>query len=147
MNFYLFVSAVVQWLSLARLFVTPWTAACQASVSFTISQSLVKFMSIDSVMPSSHLILCHPLLLTSVFPRVFSDELALWTKWPKYWDFSFSIRPSNEYSGLISFRLDWFTFLSLRTIGSSVSKHCCFSVYPDVLKRTIFWSLSMVNSL
>ena len=88
---------------------TVWTESCQASLSFTISQSLLKFMSIESVMPSNHLILCHPLLLLpSIFPsiRVFSNESALCIKWPKYWSFSFS--PSNEYSGLISFRTDWF---------------------------------------
>ena len=88
---------------------TPWTAACQASLSFTISQSLLKLMSIESVMPSKHLILCCPLLLPpSIFPglRVFSNESALQIRWPKYWSFSFSISPSNEYSGLISFRID-----------------------------------------
>ena len=91
-----------------QLFVTPWTAACQTSWSFTISQSLLKLVSIESVMPSNHLILCHPLLLLpSVFPRirVFCSESALCIKWPKYWIFSFSIGPSNVYSGLISFRI------------------------------------------
>ena len=118
----------------------PWNTAHQASLSISNSQSLLKLMSIELVMPSNHLVLCRPLLLPSIFPSigVFSSESALHIRWPKYSSFSFSIRPSNEYSGLISFRLDWFTFLSLRTIGSSVSKHCCFSVYPDVLKRTIF---------
>ena len=104
-------AVVVVWsLSRVRLFDTPWTAARQASLSFTLSQSLLKFMSIESVMPSNHLILCHPLLLLpSVFPsiRVFSSESALHIRWPKYWSFSFSIRSSNEYSGLISFRMDW----------------------------------------
>ena len=93
------------------LFVTLWTAAHQASLPFPISQSLLKLMSIESVTPSNHLILCHPLLLLpSIFPsiRVFSKELALLIRWPKYWSFSFSISPSNEYSGLISFRIDWF---------------------------------------
>ena len=100
---------VVQLLSRVRCFVTPWTAAHQASLSFTISWSLLKLMSIESVMPSNHLILCHPLLLPSIFPsiRFFSNELALGIRWPKYWTFSFSISPSNEYSGLISFRMDW----------------------------------------
>ena len=91
-----------------RLFATPWTAARQASLSFTISRSLLRLMSIESMMPSNHLILCHPLLLLlSVFPsiRVFPNELPLGIRWPKYWSFSFS--PSNEYSGLISFRMDW----------------------------------------
>ena len=102
-------SVVVQSLSCGQLFATPWTAARQASLSFTISWSLLKLMSTESVMPSNHLILCYPLLLLpSVFPsiRVFSNELAFHFRLPKYW--SFSISPSNEYSGLISFRIDWF---------------------------------------
>ena len=102
---------VVQLLSCVQLFATPRTAAHQASQSFTVSRSLLKLMSIESVTPSNHLILCHPLLLLpSVFPsiRVFSNESALRIRWPKYWGFSFSISPSNEYSGLISFRIDWF---------------------------------------
>jgi len=99
---------VVQLLSHVQLFVTPWTAACQASLSFALSWSLLKFMSVESVMLSNHLILCCPLLvLSSVFPsvKVFSSELALLIRWPEYWSFSFNISPSNEYSGLISFRL------------------------------------------
>ena len=102
---------VVQLLSHVRLFATPWAAARQASLSFTMSQSLLKLTSIESVMPSNHLILCHPLfLLPSIFPsiRVFSSESVLCIRWPKYWSFSFSISPSNEYSGLISFRMDFF---------------------------------------
>ena len=98
-----------QSLSPVRLFVTLWTAACQAFLSITNSQSLLKLMSIESVMPSSHLILCYPLLLPpSIFPsiRVFSNESVLHIKWPKYWSFSFSISPSYEYSGLISFRME-----------------------------------------
>ena len=97
-------------LSHVRLFVTPWTAARQASLSSTVSQSLLKLLSIELMMPSNHLILCHPLLLLpSIFPsiRVFSNESALCIRWPKYWSFSFSISPSNEYSGLISFKIDW----------------------------------------
>ena len=100
----------VQLLSRVRLFATPWTAACQASLSITNSQSLLKLMSIESVMPSNHLILCHPLLLLpSIFPsiRVFPNKSVLHIRWPKYWSFSFNISPSNEYSGLISFRMDW----------------------------------------
>ena len=96
---------------------TPWTAACQASLSFTISQSLLKLMSIKSVMPSNHLILCCPLLLLpSIFPniRIPSNVLALHLRWPKYWNFNFSIRSSNEYSGLISFRIDWFALLAVQ---------------------------------
>ena len=108
-------------LSCVQLFVTPWTAALQASLSFTISQSLLKFMSIELVMLSNHLILCCPLLfLPSIFLsiRVFSNEEALSIKWPKYW--SFSISPSNEYSGLISFRIDWFDLLAVQGILKSL---------------------------
>ena len=107
---------VVQSLSHVRLFAFSWTAARQASLSFTISWSLLKLMSIESVMPSNHLILCSLFLLPSIFPsiRVFSHESALCIKWPKYWSFSFSISPSNEYSGLISFRIDWFDLLDVQ---------------------------------
>ena len=107
----------VQSLSRVRLFVTPWTAAPQAPLSSTISQSLLKFMSIELVMPSNHCILCHPLLLLlSIFLsiRVFSNGSVLCIRWPKYCNFSFSISPSNEYSGLISFRIDWLDFLSVQ---------------------------------
>ena len=98
----------VQSLSLVQLFVTPWTAAHQASLSITNSRSLLKLMSIELVMPSNHLILCHPLLLPAIFPsiRVFSNKLALCIRWPKYWSFSFSISPFSEYSGLISLGMD-----------------------------------------
>ena len=99
------------------LFATPWTAACQASLSFTISRSLLQLMSIESVMPSNHLLFCHPLLpLPSIFPsiRVFSNESLLRISWPKYWNFNLSIRLSNEYSGLISFRMDWFDLLAVQ---------------------------------
>ena len=102
----------VQSLSRVQLFATPWTVAGQASLSITNSQSLLKFMSIELVMPSNHLILCCPLLLLPlIFPstRVFSNESVLYMRWPKYWSFSFSFSPSNEYSGLISFRMDWLT--------------------------------------
>ena len=107
----------LQLLSHVQLFVTPRTEACQASLSFTNFQSLLKLMSIESVMPSNHLILCRPLLLLpSVFPsiRVFSSESVLCNRWPKYWSFSFSISPSNEYSGLISFRIGWFDLLAVQ---------------------------------
>ena len=110
----------VQSCNRVQLFATPWTAACQASLSFTISQSLFKFMSTESVMPSNHLILCHLLLLLpSIFPsiRVFSNELALCIRWPKFWSFTLSISSSNEYSGLIFFRIDW--LISLQTKGLS----------------------------
>ena len=113
--------------SLSRLFATPWTAACQASLSITNSQSLLKLMSIELVMPSNHLILCHPLLLLpSVFPsiRVFSSESVLRIRWPKYWSLSFSISPSNEYSGLISFRMDSLDLLAVqRTLKSLLQHH------------------------
>ena len=105
----------VQSLSRVQLFVTPWTAPRQASLSITNSQSLFKLTSIESVMPSNRLILCHPLLLPpSIFPsiRVFSNESAFRIRWPKYWSFSFNISPSNEHSGLISFRMDWLDFLA-----------------------------------
>ena len=124
----------VQSLSCVRLFVTPWTAACQAFLSFSISQSLLKLMSIWSVLPSNHLILCRPFLLPSIFPsiRVFSKELALHIRWPKHW--SFSISPSNEYSGLSSFRIDWFDLLDVqdsRTLSSTtVRNHQFFGAQP-----------------
>ena len=115
-----------QLLSCVLLFVTPWTAACQASPSITNSQSLLKLMCIESVMPSSHLILCHPLLLPpSILPniRVFSNESALHIRWPKYWSFSFSISPSNEYSGQISFRMDWLDLLEVQGTLKSLLQH------------------------
>ena len=109
-----------------RLFVTSWTAAHQASLSITYSQSLLKLMSVKSVMPSNHLILCHPLLLLpSVFAiiRVFSNESVLLIRWPKYWSFSCSISPSNEYSGLISFRMDWLDLLVVQGTLKSLLQH------------------------
>ena len=118
--------AVVQLLSCAWLFVTPWTAACQASLSFTISWSLLKLMSIESMMLSNHLILCCLLLLLpSIFPsiRVFSNESALHIRWPKDWSFSFSMSPFNDYSGLISFRIDWFDLLAVQGILKSLLQH------------------------
>ena len=105
---------------------TPWTAACQASLSITNSRSLLRLMSIESVMPSNHLILCHPLLLLpSIFPsiRFFPIELVLRLSWPKYWSFSFSTTPSNEYSGLISFRMDWFDILAVQGTLKSLLQH------------------------
>ena len=117
----------VQSLSHVQLFVTPWTAAHQASLSITNSQSLLKLMSIESVMPSNYLILCHPLLLPpSIFPsiRVFSNGSVLLIRWPKYWSFSFNISPSNEYSGLISFRMDWLDLLIVQgTLRSLLQYH------------------------
>ena len=116
----------VQLLSRIRLFVTPWTAACQASLSITNSQSSLKLMSTESVMPSNHLILCRPhLLLPSVFPsiRIFSKESVLRIRWAEYWSFSFSISPSNEYSVLISFRIDWFDVLVVQGTLKSLLQH------------------------
>ena len=113
----LLVISSVQLLSRVQLFATPWTAACQALLSITNSQSLLKPMSTESVMPSNHLILCCPLLLLpSIFPsiRVFSNESVLHIRWPKYWNFSFSISPSNECLVLISFRIDWLDLLSVQ---------------------------------
>ena len=118
-------SVSVQSLSCVRLFVTPWTAAHQASLSITNSWSLLKPMSIASVMPSNHLILCHPLLLPSIFPniRVFSNESALCIRWPKYWSFSFNISPSNEHPGLISFRMDWLDLLAVQGTLKNLLQH------------------------
>ena len=123
-NFYTEFSSV-QSLSHVQLFATPWTAACQASLSITNSRSPPKPMSVESVMPSNHLILCHPLLLPSIFPsiRVFSNESALWIRWPKYWSFSFNISPSNEHPGLISFRMDWFDLLAIQGTLKSLLQH------------------------
>ena len=130
------------------LFATPWTAACQASLSFTISKSLLKLMFIELAMPSNHIILCHLLLLLpSVFPRirVFSNELALHIRWQKYWDFSLSISPFNEYSRLISFRIDWFEFPAvqgtLRSLSNTtVQKHQFFGTQPSL------WSNSHIST-
>ena len=116
----------VQSLSHIQMLAIPWTAARQASLSFIITQSLLKIVSTKSVMPSNHSILCCPLLLPSVFPslRVFSKESVLQIRWPKYWSFSFSISPSNEYSGLISFRMDWLDLLAVqRTLKSLLQHH------------------------
>ena len=113
-------------LSHVQLFVTPWTAARQASLSITNSQSFLKLTSIESVMPSNHLILCRPLLLLSpVFPsiRVFSSESVLHIRWPKYWSFSYGISPSNEYSGLISFRMDWLDLLAVQGTLKGLLQH------------------------
>ena len=112
--------------SRVRLFETPWTAADQASLSFTISWSLLKLMAIESVMPSNHLMLWHPhLLLPSIFPsiRVFSKVSVLRIRWPKYWSFSFSTSPSNEYSGLISFRMDWLDLLAVQGTLKRLFQH------------------------
>ena len=119
------MSLPVQSLSHLRLFATSWTSACQSSLPFTISQSLFKLISIALVLLSNHLILCHPLLLPSVFTsiRVFSSDLALCIRWSKYWSFSFSINPSNEYSRSISFRIDWFDLLAVQGTLKSLLQH------------------------
>ena len=134
----------VQLFSCVWLFATPWTAACQASLCITNSQSLPKLMSIESVMPSSLLILCHPLLLLpSIFPsiRVFSNESALCIRWPKYWSFSFNINPSNEHPGLISFRMDWFHLLAVQGTLKSLLQH--HSSKASVLQPSAFFIVQL----
>ena len=135
---------VVQSLTRVRSSVIPWTTAPQASLSVTNSQSLLKLMSIKSVMPSNHLILCHPLLLLpSILPtiRVFSNDSALHIRWLKYWSFSFSISPSNEYSGLISFRIDWFDILALQgTLKSLLQQH---SIKASILCCSAFFIVQL----
>ena len=138
----------VQWLSCVQLFATAWTAARQASLSITNSRSLLKLMSIESMMPSNHLILCHPfLLLPSIFPsiRVFSNESVLCIRWPKYWSFSFSISLSNELSGLISFRIDWLDLLAVYGTSrvfsnTTVQKHQFFGAQLSL------WSISHIHT-
>ena len=134
----------VQLLSHVQLFATPWTAAHQASLSITNSWSLLKLMSTELVMPSNHLILCHPLfLLPSNFPsiRVFSNESALCIRWPKYWNFSLSISPSNEYSGLISFRMDWLDLLAVQGTLKSLLQH--HSSKASVLQHSAFFIVQL----
>ena len=126
---------------------TPWTAALQASLSFTISQSLLKLMSIESVMPSNHLVLCHPLLLPSIFPSIrdFSNESALCIRWPNCWGFSFSINPSNEYSGLISFRIVWFDLVAVQESSltlKSLLQH--YSSKAFILQHSYFFVVSHI---
>ena len=123
---------------------TPWTVACQASLSFINSQSLLKFMSIESVMPSNHLIICYPFLLPpSIFPsiRVFSNESVLPIRWPKCWSFSFSICPSNEHSGLIFFRIDWLDFLAVQGTLKSLLQH--HSLKASILWCSIFFMIQL----
>ena len=127
-----------------QLFVTLWTAAHQASLSITNSRSLLKLTSIESVIPSNHLILCHPLLLpSSIFPgiRVFSSESVICIRWPKYWSFSFIISPSNEYSGLISFRIDWLDLLSVQGTLKSFLQHC--SSKASILQHSVFFIVQL----
>ena len=138
---------VVQLHSHVRLFTTPWTAAGQASLSFTIFQSLLKLMSIELMMPFNYLILCRPLLLPlSIFPsiRVSSNGSALHIRWPKYWSFSFSISPSNEYSGLVSFRIDWLDLLAVQeTLQSLLQQH---SSKASVLQHSAFFMVQLSYS-
>ena len=134
----------VQSLSRVQLLATPWTAARQASLSITNSQSVPKLMSIESVMPSNHLILCRPLLLLpSIFPniRVFSNESALHIKWPKYWSFNFNISPPNEYPGLISFRMDWLDLLKIQGTLKSLLQH--HTSKGSILQRSAFFIVQL----
>ena len=134
----------VQSLSHVRLFVTPWITARQASLSITNSQSSLKLMSIESVMPSSHLILCFPLLLLPPIPpniRVFSNESTLHMKWPKYWSFSFYISPSNEHPGLISFRMDWLDLLAAQGTLKSLLQHHSSKV--SVFRHSVFFTVQL----
>ena len=138
---------VVQSLSHIHYSVTPQNAAHQASLSFTIPWSLLKFMSMESVMPSNHLILCRPLLLLpSIFSsiRVFSNESTLHMRWPKYWSFRFSISPSNEYSGLISFRMDWLDLLAVQGTLKSLLQH--HSSEASVLQCSAFFMVQLSHS-
>ena len=142
------ICSSVQLLSHVQLFAAPWTAARQASLSITNSWSLLKLISIDSVMPSNHLILCHPLLLlSSIFPsiRVFSNESAPHIRWPKFWSFGFNISPSDEHLGLISFRMDWLDLLAIQGTLKSISnttvqKHQFFS------SQISLWSNSQIHT-
>ena len=126
-----------------QLFATPWTTARQASLSITSCRSLPKHMSIESVMPSNHCILCCPLLLPSIFPsiRVFSNESALSIRWPKYWSFSFNISPSNEHPGLISFRMDWMDLLAVQGSLKSLLQHC--SPKASILWHSAFFIVQL----
>ena len=136
----------VQSLSHVQLFVTPWTGAHQVSLSITNSQSLLKPISIESVMPSNHLIFCCPLLLLpSIFPsiRVFSNESVLHIRWPKDWSFSFNINPSNEHSGLISFRMDWLDLLAVRGTLKSLLQH--HSSNASILRCSAFFIVQLTS--
>ena len=135
---------IIRSLSRVQLFVAPWTAARQASLSFTVSQSLLKLMSIESKMPFNHVILCHPLLLLpSICPSigVFSNDSVLCIRCPKYWSFSFSITPSNEYSALISFRIDWFDLLAVQGTLKSLLRH--HNSKASILWRSAFFTVQL----
>ena len=134
----------VQLPSHLRLFVTPRTATCKSSLYFTVSQSLLRFISIESVTLSNHFIICHPLLLLpSIFPsiRVFSNESALCIRWRKYWSFSFNISPSNEYSGLISFRIDWLDLLAVQGTLKNLLQH--HSSKASILRHSAFFMVQL----
>ena len=138
----------VQLLSRVQLFATPWTAARHTTLSITNSQSLLKLMSVELVMPSNHLILCRPLLLLpSIFPsiRVFSNESFLHIWWPKYWSYSFSISPSSEYSGLISFRMDWLDLLAVQGTLKSLLQH--HSLKASILQCSAFFIVPSLTSI
>ena len=142
----MFQFSSVQSLSHVRLFVIPWTVAHQASLSITNSQSLPKLMSIESRMPSNHLILCHPLLLQpSIFPsiRAFSNESVLRIRWPKYWSFSFNISPSNEHSGLIPFRMDWLDLPAVQGTLKSLLQHHSSKV--SIVRRSAFFTVQLAH--
>ena len=146
MTLYIHISqfSSVQSLSHVRLFETPWIAACQASLSITNSQSSLRLASIESVMPSSHLILCRPLLLLTPIPpsiRVLPNESALCIRWPKYWSFSFNISPSNEHSGLISFRMDWLDILAVQGTLKSLLQH--HSSKASILRCSAFFIVQL----
>ena len=138
-------AVILQSLSHVQLFATPWTAAHQASLSFTIFWSLLKLMSIELVMPPNHLILCRLLLLLpSIFPsiRIFSSESVLCIRWPKYWSFSFNISPSNEWSGLISFRIDWLDLLAVQGTLKSLLQH--HSSKASILRHSAFFTVQLL---
>ena len=144
MRFRLFCTSSVQSLSHVRLFATPWIAACRASLSITNSRSSLRLTSIESVMPSSHLILCHPLLLLPPIPpsiRVFYSESTLHMRWPKYWSFRFSIRSSRDHCGLISFRMDWLDLLAVQ--GTLKSLLQCHSPKASILRRSAFFTVQL----
>ena len=136
----------IQSLSRVQLFVTPWSTACQASLSFTNSRSLCKLMSIEWMIPSNHLILCHPLLLPpSIFPsmRVFSNESVLLIRSPKYWSFNFNVRPSNEHSELISFRMDWMDLLAVQGTLKSLLQHHSSNI--SILQHSAFFIVQLTS--
>ena len=146
LSFETFQISSVQLLSCVRLFATPWTTARQASRSITDSWSLLKLMSIESVMPSNHLIICCPLLFPhSIFPniRVFSNESVLCIRWPSYWSFSFSISPSTEYSGLISFRMDWLDLFAVQGTHKSLLQH--HSSKASILQCSAFFIVQLLH--